>query len=715
MRLTDFPLFSFLRSRRPGEKRFLVLVPLTGAAAGFAAVTLVRILAFVQRRFWGSGHELVRAALALPWQHRLLAPVIGGALVGLLVLLTRQPVRGHGTSGIIEAVARRGGHLPLGRTLVKEAATILTVGCGGSLGREGPLVRVGAALGSVLGRRFGLTGHRLKILVGCGAAAGIAAAYNAPVGGAMFALEVILGNFALESFGPIVVASVIATLISRSMISAYTAYSPPAYVVMTTFWELGHYLLMGLLIGIASALFIVVLNASEKGFDRIPLPLWAKPVIGFALVGVIGIWLPEVFGNGYDTVNLVLREEVPLTLILILPLFKVLATALTMGSGGSGGLFTPTLFVGAVLGSAYGSWCHGAFPHSTASPGAYALVGMGAMIAGTTQAPLTAILTIFELTGDYQILLPLMFACAVATVVGRLLHRESIYTESLAEKGVRVGGRMEELVMDTLQVRDVMRQGARPVRDQDPLEEVLQRLLSEGRKELFVVDPGDKFLGTITLADLTEYLGRPEALRQARAADAVYTDVPLLTLDDRLSEAIDRWSQVSRDRLPVVDRPDTRRYVGELSAGDIITLYSQEILHKEARLARFVSQDEESRRPETTFVELPGEYVVALVTLPPGFTGATLRDLDARRQFGVNVIEVKRPIRGDRERRIIPDADTELKAGDGLIVVGRPADIAHLSDPVRLAGIARREPPPSSGPDGGAAPGPLGAPDTGRP
>src|SRR5207249_304890 len=166
-----FPLFAYLRSRRPGEKRFLLLVPLTGAAAGFAAVALVRILAFVQRRFWGSGHDLVVAALALPAAHRILAPALGGALVGLIVLLGRQAVRGHGTSAIIEAVARRGGFIPLGRTLVKEAATILTVGSGGSLGREGPLVRVGAALGSVLGRRFGLTGHRLKILVGCGAAA----------------------------------------------------------------------------------------------------------------------------------------------------------------------------------------------------------------------------------------------------------------------------------------------------------------------------------------------------------------------------------------------------------------------------------------------------------------------------------------------------------------------------------------------------------------
>lgn len=263
--------------------------------------------------------------------------------------------------------------------------------------------------------------------------------------------------------------------------------------------------------------------------------------------------------------------------------------------------------------------------------------------------------------------------------------------------------------MDTIQVRDLMRLGAPPVAAQDRLDGVLKRLLSEGRKELFVVGEGNAFLGTISLAELSEYLGRPEALGELRAAQVLYTDVPVLTLDDPLSEAIGRWSQVSRDRLPVVDHVSTRRYVGELSAGDIITLYSQEILNKEARLARFVIQ-EEGMRPETTFVELPAEYVVALVTLPASFPGATLKDLDARRQFGVNVIEVKRPLGGGSERRVIPGPETELKAGDGLIVVGRPADIAHLSDPVRLAELSRAR--AESGPGGtkGDAAGPAGSP-----
>ncbi|MEK7282494.1 MAG: chloride channel protein [Acidobacteriota bacterium] len=700
----DWRPFASLQNRPAGEKRFLLLVPLTGVLTGLSSVALIRLLGLFQSLFWGSRHEVLEHALALPAWHRFLVPTLGGAIIGLIIFLTRQSVGGHGTAALIEAVAQRGGVLHFGRSLVKAAATIVTVGTGGSLGREGPLMRVGAALGSALGRRFHLSGNRLNILLGCGAAAGIAAAYNAPIGGALFALEVILGNFALESFGPIVVAAAIGTVISRHLVSAYPAYHPPPYSTLTSGWELWHYLLMGLLIGVASSLFILALRGTEKGFKRLPLPEWCKPVAGFALVGLIGAFYPQVFGNGYDTTNRVLRDEMTLGLVLLLPFLKLAATALTAGSGGSGGLFTPTLFIGSTLGYIYGAWCHEAFPLATSVPGAYALVGMGAMIAGTTQVPLTSIMIIFELTGDYQVILPLMVACTGAVVVSRLLHRESIYTGSLIERGVRLGGRMEELVMDTIQVRDLMRSACAPVNELESVGVVMKRLLNEGRKEFFVVGEDGRLLGAITLGDLSEPLRNPEAAQTLRARDVMYTDVPVLHEDDLLSDAIGRWRQVSRDRLPVVDSPESRRLVGELSAGDIIAVYSQEVLHKEARLARF-DRRAPGERPETTFVELPGEYVVAMVTLPESFPAMTLRELGARQRFGVNIIELKRLLPGGQERRIMPDPSTELKPGDGLIVVGRPGEIARLGDPVSLAEIvaARGEPGPpgaSRPPDG---------------
>ncbi|HZM70442.1 MAG TPA: chloride channel protein [Candidatus Cryosericum sp.] len=664
-----------LTAGRPGDRLFLLLVPLTGVLTGFATVALVRLLAQVQKLFWGDGRHLLRAASDLPWPHLLLAPLAGGLLIGLLMLLVKGPVGGTGTSGLIEALSLKGGVLRLRDTLATTAATLITVGSGGSLGREAPLVQVGGALGSLLGRRAGLAGQRLKLLLACGAASGIAAAYNAPIGGALFGLEVILGNFALESFGPIVVSTAIATVISRRMISAYPAYEPPPVPVLVSAWELCHYLAMGVLIGLGALLFLAVLRVGARWFARLPLPAWLKPAAGLLMVGIIGLRAPYVFGNGFDTVDLLLRGALPVGLILLLPWLKMAATAATAGSGGAGGLLTPTLFIGSMLGAAYGEWAHALAPAATAGPSAYALVGMGAMLAATTQAPLTAILMIFELTADYPILLPLMLACGASTVAVRLLGGRSLYTARLQEGGVRLGGRIEELVMDTILVRDVMRRGVPAAREDELLPAVLRRLVDEGRKEMFVVAPDGTLLGAITVAEMSDVLSRPEGVAATKAGDVAYRDLPTLRPDERLTDAIGRWSQVSRDRLPVVD--EQGRYLGELSAGDIIFLYSQEVLHKEARLARF-DRTGEGGRAETTYVELPREYVVAQIVLTEAFRGMTLRDLDARRRHGINVLEVKRRSGSRMERRIQPNPDMALESGDVLIVVGRPSEIALL-------------------------------------
>ena len=670
----DLRLPAFLRTR-PGDRRFIILVPLTGLLTGLASTALIRLLGQVQKGFWGDGKHLLEPALALPWWHRLMAPMIGGVLIGLLMLWAKRPIVGTGTAGIIEAVAKKSGVLPGGETLLGALATLLTVGSGGSLGREAPLVQSGATIGSLLARRMGLSGQRIKILLACGAASGIAAAYNAPIGGALFGLEVILGNFALESFGPVVVSTAIATVVSRLLSGAYHAYQPPLLPSLVSSWELGHYLLMGLALGLAGVLFLWSVRGAARGFERLPIPPPLKPLVGFGLVGAIGIGFPHVLGNGYDTVDLVLHGSLPLLLVLALPFLKTLATAATAGSGGAGGMFTPTLFVGAMLGSAYGTWAHSLSPLQTASPIVYALVGMGAMLAATTQAPLTAILMIFELTGDYEILVPLMFACGVSIIVARLLGGRSQYTAALEDRGVRIGGRIEELVMDTINVSEVMREGAPAVREDEPLENVVRRMIDGGRKELYVVGEDGTFKGAITLAEMSEPLTNPEKLRSLTAGQVAYRDLPTLHPDEKLSEAIGRWSQLSRDRLPVVEADG--RYRGELSAGDILFLYSQEVLHKEARLARFDRSG--GGRAGTTYVELPPKYVVAEVKLPREYRGMTLRDVDARRKFGLNVLELKRPgARPDLEHRMLANPDLELEEGDILIVVGRPMDIAQF-------------------------------------
>lgn len=689
LRLPDAHLFAWLRRRQPTENWFLLLVPVTGLVTGLAAVVLIRLIDFVQALFWGQTGDVLSVAEGVTPSHRVLVLTLGGAALGLFLLLTRGKVQDYGTAGIIEAVTHGKGYLSFRSMAAEVPAIVLTVGSGGSLGREGSLLRAGATLGSWLGRRVHLAGNRLNVLVGCGFAAGIAAAYNAPIGGALFALEVILGNFALENFGPIVVASAMGTVVSRLLISAQPAYHPPPAAVMTSGWEIGHHLALGIVIGLGAILFISTLKTARGFFARLPLPLWAKPLLGFALVGVIGTSYPQVFGNGFGTVDLALRGAFPLALVLVLPVVKVAATAITRGSGGAGGLFTPTLFLGAMVGSAYGTWIHALFPETSADPGAYALVGMGAMLAGTTQAPLTAILMIFELTGDYPIILPLMLACTTAVLTARLLGFESIYTQPLRERGIRMGARLEELVMDRIRVDDLMRRSAPPLREDEPLTEVVRRLKEEGRKELFVVGEGDRLRGSLTLGDLSEYLGSAELLQTTRAGQVMYRDLPTLQREDRLSDAIARWAHLSRDRLPVVDSKEGMRLVGELSSGDIFSLYNQEVLHRESRLAGFV-RELEGERPVTTFVELPVEYVVAVVTIPDAFEGATIADLKPRARFGVNILEVRRRVdEAGAQVSLVPEPTTELRGGDRLIVVGRQKDIAQLGDPLRFTELLR--------------------------
>ncbi|MCX7887197.1 MAG: chloride channel protein, partial [Verrucomicrobiae bacterium] len=394
-----------LSSYRSVENRYLFLVPVVGIFTGLTGVGIAHLIAFFQNWFWGSGHNLLDAAAALPWYFRVAIPAVGGLVVGLIGLLSRTETRGSGTSGLIQAIALRGGLVSLRQTLPRTLTAIITMASGGSLGREGPIITLGGAIGSSLGRHFQITPAQVRILVCAAAGSAIAAVYNAPIAGSLFALEILMGNFALEVFGPVVVASVISTWIFRSAMGSLPRFVIPQYHLVSG-WELFSYLALGILAGLLSVLFCRSMFLAEELFDRSRLPKWLMPAAGFALVGALGIFYPHVFGNGYETVNLALHQQLPITLLLALPVAKLLATALTLGARGTGGLFMPMLMVGGLLGGAFGWQIHEWFPKHTADQGAYALVGMGALVAGVTQAPLTAIMMIYEQTNSHLIVLP---------------------------------------------------------------------------------------------------------------------------------------------------------------------------------------------------------------------------------------------------------------------------------------------------------------------
>ena len=361
--------------------------------------------------------------------------MLGGFITAAIVDRFAPEAKGHGVPEVMAAVALRGGIIRPRVILVKSIASATCIGFGGSCGREGPIVQIGSTIGSLIGQLVGAPAGIVRTLVACGAAAGISATFNAPIGGVFFASEVILGDFAPRSFSTIVVASVLAAVVSRASIGNHPSFSANAFSLVSPL-ELVLYAVLGILAALWAAFFVWILYKCEDLIDGLRYNALLKAVAGFGILGVIGIAFPQVFGVGYASIQAVLSGHVGVVHALLLSILKPLATSLTLGSGGSGGVFAPSLFTGAMLGDAFGRSVHTLFPAWTANGAAYGLVGMAAVFAAASEAPITAITIVFEMSGDYTIVLPLMIATVIATVLGRRLIGGTVYELKLIRRGI---------------------------------------------------------------------------------------------------------------------------------------------------------------------------------------------------------------------------------------------------------------------------------------
>jgi len=683
IRSLDFTLARRFGLATREDRLFFLLIPLSGLAAGGLGLLVTAAIQALQRLLWSRSGSLLHAAEAAPAWQRLAAPAVGGILVGLVIWIGRSRVGGHGTSSLIEAVALRNGRIEPRPVLLTTLAGMATVGSGGSLGREGPMISLGAMAASWLGTRARLSPQRVKILLGCGAAAGMAAIYNTPIGGALFAMEVILGNFALEIFGPVVVASVLSTWVARTFRGAAPIYATPDYTLVSG-WELLAYAGLGVLGALVSIAFILAMRGAQEGFDRIPaLPAAAKPVLGMLMVGALGIAVPYVFGNGFETITLALHDGLPWKLLLLLPLAKLAATAATSGSGGAGGMFTPSLFVGSLVGGAYGHLVHSLWPGATGSPGAYAAVGMAAIAAGTSHAPISAILILFEFTGNYDLILPLMIAAIIASLLANGLQPYSIYTEALRRKGIDVSLRMEEAVLAALKAADLARPDAEVLRPGDPYRKVVETFLAAHRRRLFVVGPDQQLLGAVRLEDIQQSLEHPEVLTAVVAADLMVPAGHVLRPDERLHRATEAFAASDYERLPVVDAAG--RFCGVLAKRDLLAVYAQEVVGRPALLTTFVSSHD--AQVSRDYVELPPDFALRMLAVPPELVGRTLAEARLPQTVGARVIQIKRRTeKGDE--RLIPDGQTVLAAGDELVLVAPSGLSASLAPPASQPALA---------------------------
>jgi len=507
---------------------------------------------------------LIESFMAIPWWHRLVIPAVGGLLAGLVLYLGMRWRGGVTTADYMEAVVLGDGKISTRRSIVKCLSAMFTIASGGSIGREGPLVQLSALVASIAGRLRHWSTPRLRLLVGCGAAAGIASAYNAPIAGALFVAEIVLGSVAMEIFGPLVFASVIATLTVRGFMGSDPIYAIPHFQLNSN-WEIVPYILLGLFAGSVAPWFLRLLDASERFAGRVRAPVFLKMLVGGLIVGALAVFHPEVCGNGYSAVNTIVAGNWAWQIVAVILLSKVLATAATFGSGAVGGVFTPTLFVGASLGYLFGSAAaHGPFG-LTINPSAFALVGMGAFLAATTHAPIMAIIMIFELTLDYQIILPLMLACVVGYYTSVSIEKRSIYSEALRRKGA--GDYRQQLA--ELHVRDLMKPDPLTVSPTARFAEIGQKFIANRFNYLYVTEDG-RFVGAISLHDIKNYLNAPELAELVIAGDILREDIPIVHPTASLNEALDRFARHPGERLPVVTDQGTQRLVGSLAKTDVI-------------------------------------------------------------------------------------------------------------------------------------------------
>ncbi|GGL36707.1 chloride channel protein [Phycicoccus endophyticus] len=560
-----------LRGSRGG---LLALSLVVGAGTAGAAVLFRWLIETFTRLFTGHADYAAVPGAANPHLPALgrwfvvLTPVVAGLLYGPLVHRFAREARGHGVPEVMYAVARNGGRIKPQVAGVKALASALCIGGGGSVGREGPIVQIGSALGSTVGRVVRVTEPRMRVLVACGAAGGIAATFNAPLAGVFFAMELILADFTAQSFGLVVLSAVTASAIGRAVLGNEPFLALPTFTVAHPS-EYLLFALLGVVAGGAGVLFTRVLYRVEDLCDALwPGPEWARPAVGGLLLGLLLLALPQMYGVGYPVLGDAIDGRYAIAFLLLLLVGKMLATSLTIGIGGSGGVFAPSLFIGAMLGAAFGAVAHGALPGVAGPVGAYGLIGMGAVFAGAARAPITAVIIMFELTNEYSIILPLMTAIVIATLVSHALSADSVYTLKLRRRGVDLTAPAPESLASRTPVREVMRPLPRPVEGGTPLRDVASRLSGTSYGVLPLAGADGRYHGVVTARAVSEALagGRHEV----EPAEMV-TELPeRVRVTDTLDRVLDALNQSGVGGMPVLDE-DGVDPVGWVTYRDALT------------------------------------------------------------------------------------------------------------------------------------------------
>ena len=635
----------------PAEILLVTLAVGVGTSTGLGAVLFIKLLA--QINSWSLALQTTLGSTV----GLLVGMAIAGLIVGFMVERWAVEAKGHGVPEVMEAVAVRGGRIRPRVAAIKVLASSITIGAGGSAGREGPIVQVGSTIGSSVAQWLRLPGEHVQTLVACGAAAGIAATFNAPIAGSIFALEVILGRFTIRHFGLVVLGSVSGSVVSRIFLSDQPAFTVPAYP-LNNLAELAVYFVLAVLSAMLAVVIIRLLYAAEGIFDEWRISLALKAALGMVTTGLLALLLPgrEILGPGLHLIGETISNEfdLPLGLMVALLGLKLLATIATLGTGNSGGVFAPSLFMGATLGGIVGTIGQMLWPGVVIHPGAYAIVGMAATFSGAARAPITAVLIVFEMSGDYKLILPLMMATVVSTLIAEKLFEESIYTLKLKLKGIQLQNGRDEDILGGLLVREVMNEQFETVPDTITLSELSHRFSDSHHHGFPILDKMERLVGIVTLSDMEEAIADnwlPET-----AVTAVCTPRRNLIIaypDQTIGEALRQMGGIGLGRIPVVSREEPDKLVGIIRRGDIVNAYNVGLTRR-AIVQQRIQQKQVQNLDGTEFIDL---------TIHPGdiACGQTIQSLARCLPHDCVLVSVRR-----NGRLLIPHGDTQLQGGDQI-------------------------------------------------
>ncbi len=670
-------LIKLLERTRLSEDTFILIVAFfVGIIVGVAAIGLRALIAQVSLFFYPGEGNIAQNIINTSWYLKILLPALGGLLAAPIFYFFSPEAKGVGFHEVLNSILYKGGKMNPRVVITKALTTSLTIGSGGSAGRETPIIQIGAGIGSTIGQLFKLTGKRLKTISACGAAAGIAAAFNAPIAGAIFVVEVIVLDVAFSQFTAIITASLMGAITSKLLSGNFSGFNIPDFSI-NNYSELFIFAALGLICGLLSFIFIRLMYLMDTFFNKkLKVHPLLKPALGGLIIGIIGVFAPLVMGIGYDSIPLLFANNEFVWYGLIAVLFlKIIATAITLGSGGSGGTLSPAIFVGAITGYVFGTVINLLFPGSVSSPICYSLVGMSGIIAGTTRAPITAIIILFELSGNVVIVLPLFITTVISFIFSSKFSKESIFTFKLRMRNIKIKNGLDYFIIKRIPVKSVYSSTIESIFLNDNFNLVLSKILRSKGTDFPVIDSRGVVKGMISYNDVKGSVEERESLQQLLiASDIAITDFETLSIKDNCWDALDKMNKYDLEGLPVID-DTSNRILGLVWKKDIIAAYYKVIETNDLVCDLAENLD---LKTEYSSIHFKVGFTITEIIPPVFIIGKTVESLNLHQKYGIDLLAIKNNVK--KEYSIIPNPanDYVIQDKDSLVVAGEVRNIQNF-------------------------------------